>query len=49
MAQADYVTIPIRTSIPDVGAKPSTSPARGAHADANGKQTADGGQGGSHE
>ena len=33
MAQADYVTIPIRTSIPGVGAKPSTSPARAVHAE----------------
>jgi hypothetical protein len=27
MAQANYVTIPIRISIPGVGGKPSTSPA----------------------
>ena len=33
MAQADYVTIPIRTSIPGVCAKPSTSPAPAAHAE----------------
>jgi hypothetical protein len=33
MAQADYVTIPIRTSIPGVRAKPSTSPAPAAHAE----------------
>jgi len=33
MAQADYVTIPIRTSIPGVCARPSTSPAPAAHAE----------------
>jgi len=33
MPQADCVTTPVCTSIPGVGAEPSTSLARGAHAE----------------